>query len=171
MTNKWSKPSGGRREFLDKVESPNGEGPRDRDCLKFLRGDVLLFGKELASLTSSHNVLRVFNRGRLVKPLSKGITHQSIWRCMVVASPQVDILQEVYPVFCGYAPLQDSARASVMDFIISHNIGFSSPMYSIGFIPINREDAMSQIVDEFLCLVWVRACGPGDDKHAWLRGS
>jgi hypothetical protein len=58
-----------------------------------------------------------------------------------------------------------------MDFIISHNIGFSSPMYSIGFIPINREDAMSQIVDEFLCLVWVRACGPGDDKHAWLRGS
>jgi hypothetical protein len=138
--------------------------------LKFLSGDVLLFGKELASLTSSHNVLRIFNRGRPVKPLSKGLTHQSIWRCMVVASPRVDILQEVYPVFHGYAPLQDFACASMMDFIISHNVGFSSLMYSIGFVPINREDAVSQIADEFLCPVWVRACGPGDDKHAWLGG-
>ena len=57
----------------------------------------------------------------------------------------------------------------MMDFIIPHDIGFSSPTYPIGFVPIDREDAMSLIVNEFLCLVWVRAYGPGNDKYARLR--
>jgi hypothetical protein len=41
----------------------------------------------------------------------------------------------------------------MMDFVIPHDIGFGSPTYSISFVPVNREDAMSQIVDEFLRLV------------------
>jgi hypothetical protein len=58
----------------------------------------------------------------------------------------------------------------MMDFIIPHNIGFGSPTYSISFVPVNREDVMLQIVNEFLCPVWVRAYDLGDGEHAWLRG-
>ena len=57
----------------------------------------------------------------------------------------------------------------MIDFIIPHNVGFSSLTYSIGFVPIDREDAVSHIVDEFLCPVWVRAYGFGDGEYAWLR--
>ena len=57
----------------------------------------------------------------------------------------------------------------MMDLVIPHDVGFSSPTYSIGFVPIVRDDAMSQIVDEFLHLVWVRACGFGDGEYARLR--
>jgi hypothetical protein len=56
-----------------------------------------------------------------------------------------------------------------MDFIIPHNVGFSSLMYSISFIPVDRENAVSQIVDEFLRPVWVKACGLGDDEYARLE--
>ena len=56
-----------------------------------------------------------------------------------------------------------------MDFIIPHDIGFSSPTYLIGFVPIDREDVVSQIVDEFLRPVWVRAYGPGNGKYTQLR--
>jgi hypothetical protein len=72
---------------------------------------------------------------------------------MVATSPRVDVLQELYPVFRGYAPLQDSAHASMMGFIIPYYVGFSSLTYLISFVPIDREDAVSLIVDEFLCLV------------------
>ena len=56
----------------------------------------------------------------------------------------------------------------MMDFIIQYNIGFGSSTYSIGFIPFDRKDALSQIVDEFLILVWVRAYGLGDGEYAHL---
>ena len=78
------------------------------------------------------------------------------------------MLQESFPVFHGYTLLQDSARAFLMDFIIPHNVGFSSFTYTIGLIPIDREDAMSYIVDEFLRPVWVRAYDLGDGKYARL---
>jgi hypothetical protein len=58
----------------------------------------------------------------------------------------------------------------MMDFIIPHNIGFGSLMNSIGFVPIDREDTVSQIVDEFLRPVWVKACGLSDGEHARLEG-
>ena len=57
----------------------------------------------------------------------------------------------------------------MMDFIIQYNIGFGSSTYSIGFIPIDRKDAMSQIVNEFLRLVWVRTYGLDDVECARLR--
>jgi hypothetical protein len=133
----------GRREFPDEVESPNGEGPHDWDCLEFLRGDVFLLGKILTSLASPHNMLCVLNRGGPIKSLSKGFTHQGVWCCMVATSTRVYILQEFYPILCGYAPLQDFARAFMIDFVIPHNVGFISSSYSIGFIPVDREDAMS----------------------------
>jgi hypothetical protein len=82
----------------------------------------------------------------------------------------VYILQEFYPVFCGYASLQDSACAFMMDFIIPHNIGFGSLMNSISFIPIDREDTVLQIVNEFLRPVWVKAYGLSDGEHAQLKG-
>ena len=72
---------------------------------------------------------------------------------MVATSPRVYILQELYPIFRGYAPLQDTSHAFMMDFVIPHNIGFGSLTYSIGLVPVNREDAVSQIVNEFLRLV------------------
>ena len=56
----------------------------------------------------------------------------------------------------------------MMDLIIPHNIGFSSSTYSIGLIPIDREDAVLHIVDELLRPVWVRACGLGDDEYSRL---
>ena len=161
---------GGRREFPDKVGSPDDEGPCDWDRLEFLRGDVFLLGKILTSLASPHNVLCILNHDGPVKPISKGFTHQGVRCCNVPTSPQVYILQELYPIFRGYAPLQDSARAFMMDFVIPHNVGFGSSTYSIGFVPVDREDAMSQIVDEFLRLVWVRACGLCDGDHARLKG-
>jgi len=61
---------------------------------------------------------------------------------MVATSPRVYILQEFYPVIRGYALLQDSARAFMMDLVIPHNIGFSSLTYSMGVIPVDREDTM-----------------------------
>ena len=134
---------GGRREFPNKVKSLDGEGPRDWDRLDLLRGDVFLLVEVLTSLTSPHDVLYVLNYGRPIKPLSKGFTHQGVWRCMVATSPRVYILQELYLVFRGYAPLQDTAHAFMMDFIIPHNVGFGSSTYSIGFVPVNREDALS----------------------------
>jgi hypothetical protein len=56
----------------------------------------------------------------------------------------------------------------MMDLVIPHNVGFSSSTYSIGLIPVDREDVVSQIVDELLRLVWVRACGLGDGEYARL---
>jgi hypothetical protein len=38
----------------------------------------------------------------------------------------------------------------MMDLVIPHNVGFTSLMYSIGLIPVDRVDAMSQIVAELL---------------------
>jgi hypothetical protein len=133
----------GRREFPDKVESLDGEGPCDWDRLEFLRGDVFLLGKVLTSLTSPHDVLCVLNCGRPIKPLLKGLTHHGVWCYMVATSPQVYILQESFPVFRGYAPLQDFARAFMMDLIIPHNIGFNSLTYSISLVPVDREDVVS----------------------------
>ena len=144
---------GGRWEFLDKAESPNGEGPCDQDRLEFLRRDLFLPSKVLTSFTSPLDMLCVFDYSGPIKPLSKSFTHQSVWCYMVATSPQVYILQELYPIFRGYAPLQDSAHAFMMDFVIPHNVGFSSSTYLIGFIPVDREDAVSQIVDEILCPV------------------
>jgi hypothetical protein len=142
----------------------------DRDRLEFLRRDVFLLSKVLTSFASPHDVLCVFDRGRPIKPLSKSFTHESIWCCMVATSPRVYILQELYPVFRGYALLQDTAHAFMMDFIIPHNVGFGSLMYLIGLIPVNREDVVSQIVDEFLRPVWVRAYSLCDGEHARLEG-
>ena len=135
-------PKGGQ-EFPDEVESPNGERPRDWDRLDLLRGDVFLLGKVLTSLIGPHDMLCILNHGRPIKPLSKVLTHQGVWRCMVATSPRVYILQESFPVFCGYAPLQNSTHAFMMDFIIPHNVEFSSSTYSIGLIPVDREDAVS----------------------------
>jgi hypothetical protein len=100
-------------------------------------------GKVLASLTSPHNVLCVLNHGGPIEPLLKGLTHQGFWCYMVATSPRVYILQESFPVFYGYVTLQDSARAFMMNLVIPHNVGFSSLAYSIGLIPVDREDAMS----------------------------
>jgi hypothetical protein len=65
---------------------------------------MLLFGKELASLKSSHSVLRVFNRGAS-KTLVKRPYPPKYLALHGGRKPQVDILQEVYPIFHGYAPL------------------------------------------------------------------
>ena len=70
-------PRGGRG-FLDKFESPNREGPRDWDRFELLGGDMFLLGKELALLIGSHDPFCVFDRSGLVKPLSKGFTHQGV---------------------------------------------------------------------------------------------
>jgi hypothetical protein len=88
-------------------------------------------------------VLCVLNCDRPIKPLLKGLTHQGVWRGMVATSPRVYILQESFPIFHGYTPLQDSACAFMMDLVIPHNVGFSSSTYSIGLILVDREDAMS----------------------------
>jgi hypothetical protein len=110
---------------------------------RFLREDVFFLGKVLTSLASPHDVSCVINYGGPVKPLSKGFTHQGVWRCMMATSPRVYILQEFYPIFHGYAVLQDFAHAFMIDFVIPHNVGFNSSMYSIGFIPVDREDVVS----------------------------
>ena len=89
----------GGREFPNKVKSPDGKGPCDQDRLEFLRGDVFLLGKVLTSLASPQDVLCILNRGGLVKPISKGFTHQGVRCCNVPTSPQVYILQEFYPIF------------------------------------------------------------------------
>ena len=133
----------GRCEFLDEIESLDGEGTCDWDHLEFLRTDVFLLSKVLTSFASPHDVLCVFDHGGPVKPLSKSFTHQSVWCYMVATSPRVYILQELYSIFRGYAPLQDSAHAFMMDLIIPHNVGFSSSTYSIDLVPIDREDAVS----------------------------
>jgi len=64
--------------------------------------------------------------------------------------------------------LQDSAHAFMMDLAIPHNVGFSSSTYSIGPIPVDRVDAMLQIVNELLRSVWVIAYGLGDGEYAQL---
>ena len=81
------KAPGGGQGFLDKFESLNREGPRDWDRFELLGGDMFLLGKELALLIGSHDSFCVFDRSGPVKPLSKGFTYQSIWRCMVATSP------------------------------------------------------------------------------------
>ena len=129
--------------FSNKVESPDGEGPFDWDRLDLLRGDMFLLGKVVTTLIGPHDMLCILNRGRPIKPLSKGLTHQGIWHYMVATSPRVYILQESFPVFRGYAPLQDSARAFMMDLVIPHNVGFSSSTYSFGIIPVYKEDVVS----------------------------
>jgi hypothetical protein len=75
----------GRQEFPNEVESPNGEGPCDQDCLEFLRGYVLLLGKKLASLASSHNMLCILNHGRR-KALPTKVFGVAWWLLVVLNS-------------------------------------------------------------------------------------
>jgi hypothetical protein len=104
---------------------------------------MFLLGKELAPLVGPHNPFCVFDHGGPVKPLSKGFSYQSIWRCMAATSPRVNVSQEFYPIFYGYASLQDSTRAFMMYFVIPHNVRFGSLTYPIGFILIDEEDTVS----------------------------
>jgi hypothetical protein len=62
---------------------------------------------------------------------------------MAATSPRVNVSQEFYPIFCGYASLQDSTRAFMMYFFIPHNVRFGSLTYPIGFILIDEADVVS----------------------------
>jgi hypothetical protein len=44
-------------EWVHHVEVPDGERPRDGDCLQCLRWEMSLPGVELAPFTSPHDVL------------------------------------------------------------------------------------------------------------------
>jgi hypothetical protein len=44
-------------EWANHVEIPDGEGPRDGDCMQRLRREISLSGVELAPLTAPHDVL------------------------------------------------------------------------------------------------------------------
>ena len=63
--------AGGSLERSEDVESPDGEGPGDRDRLKLLCRQVRLPGVELAALAGSDELLGVGNGRRPVEALSK----------------------------------------------------------------------------------------------------
>jgi hypothetical protein len=58
-------------EWTHYVEVPNGEGPRDGDCLQRLRQEMSLSSVELAPFTALHDVLRVGDRCGPVETLSE----------------------------------------------------------------------------------------------------
>jgi hypothetical protein len=67
------------------VEAPHSEGPRQRDSAQDLSWQVLLFGKELASFASLHEVFSVRYGRRPIESRSIRFTDQ-IGGCRVVAT-------------------------------------------------------------------------------------
>jgi hypothetical protein len=64
-----------RLEWSHRVKAPNGEGPGRWNCLQNLSRDVLLLGKELATLAPPNQVLSVSQGSRPVEARPAGFSH------------------------------------------------------------------------------------------------
>jgi hypothetical protein len=91
----------GRWEFPDKVESLEGEGPCDQDHLEFLRGDVFLLGKVLASLTSPHDVLHVLNCSGPIEPCQKALPTKVFGATWWPQAPECISSKSLFPYSMG----------------------------------------------------------------------
>ena len=69
--------------------------------------EVRLSSVELATLTSPHDVGGVGDPGGPVKTLSKRVTHQGAWRCVMTAGASVDVTYQLLAIGYGDASLQD----------------------------------------------------------------
>src|SRR6185436_8180922 len=79
----------------DEVQSPHDKRPRDGDGLKSMGREVCFSSVELATLVGPHDVGGVSDRGGPVKTLSKRVTHEGAWRCVMTAGASVDVTDQL----------------------------------------------------------------------------
>jgi hypothetical protein len=75
------------------VEVPDGEGPRDGNCMEFLCREVSLPSVELTPFAASHNVLRVGDRCGPEETLSESLPDKRSRTGMVTAGTGMYFLQ------------------------------------------------------------------------------
>jgi hypothetical protein len=73
---------------------------------------MCLFYVELATSIGSHDPCGISDHGRPVESLLEGVANEGPGRCVVPASPRVNLTQQFLPLADGYTPLEDSRRAA-----------------------------------------------------------
>jgi hypothetical protein len=92
----------------DEVQTPHGKQLGDGYCLQGLSGQVRLSCVELTPLAGAYNPSGVGHRGWLVEALSESVSDEGSRCCMVTASPQVYLLQQLLSFGDGYASLENA---------------------------------------------------------------
>jgi hypothetical protein len=78
---------------------------------------VRLSRVELTPLATAYNPRGVGHRGRPVETLSEGVPHEGSRCCVVTASPQVYLLQQLLSFGGGYASLENARGAAVVELL------------------------------------------------------
>ena len=81
------------RKWTQDVQSPDCEGPGERDSLEALRWLVDLLGVKLACLGSPHKLRGTVERCGLVEANAEGLAHEGTGRRVMTAVPTVDVSQ------------------------------------------------------------------------------
>src|SRR5688572_1294252 len=92
----------------DEVQTPHSEGPGDGYRLQSLSEQVGLLRIELTPFAGADNSSGVDDRRRPVEALSESIPDKGSRRCVMAASPQVYLSQEILTFGDGDASLEDA---------------------------------------------------------------
>jgi hypothetical protein len=108
-------------EWTHHVEVPDGEGPRDGDCLQCLRRKMSLSSVELAPLTAPHDVLRVGDCRGPLETLSERLSDKCSRTGVVTASAGVYFLQQLAALIPEDAPHEYAGSPALVEFAVDED--------------------------------------------------
>jgi hypothetical protein len=136
---KVAKALGRLSEWAHHVEVPDGERPRDGDCLQCLRQEMSLSGVELAPFTAPHDVLRVGYRRGPVETLLKSFPDKGPWTGVVTASAGMYFLQQLTALIPEDAPHEYTGSPALVELTVDEDERFCSAGDVPSFRLVGRE--------------------------------